>query len=163
MTLSSCHMPHYRKLGMHKHSLSADSPWNVEKWIETTQVFKTSKYLTHFMATPLSQDCSIWEGNLYWLCMNLMSALRSREADSEITGGHRPFSVHFSHMTNQILVWLAIIAAQKHRLLLFLIDLFAMYLIVNTSFCINTRLTTFSTLAVMTITNLATEWPPNIV
>ena len=55
--------------------------------------------------------------------------------ESEITGVHQPFSVYFS---DQIPAWLVIMAAQKHRLLFFLIDLFtAMWLMVNTSFSIN--------------------------
>ena len=42
--------------------------------------------------------------------------------ESEITCGHQSFSVHFSHVTNQIPACLAILAIQKHCSLLFLID-----------------------------------------
>ena len=38
-------------------------------------------------------------------------------AESEIAGGHQPFFMHFSDMTDQIPAWMAIMAAQKHHLL----------------------------------------------
>ena len=38
-------------------------------------------------------------------------------AESEIAGGHQPFSMHFSDMTDQVPAWMAIMAAQKHHLL----------------------------------------------
>ena len=42
-TLSSCCTPRVQKLSMQEHFLVAERPWNVEEWIETTEVFKNSK------------------------------------------------------------------------------------------------------------------------
>ena len=87
--------------------------------------------------------------------------VRADIAESEITGSYWPFSIHFSRMHDQPNTHLADHNGHPEAPLATLLDRF-MCLKVNNSFLINVHvcMTTFSTLA---ITNLATEWPPNIV
>ena len=86
------------------------------------------KYSTHLQEVPITPIgggetyCILWEQSVFITLTRYIVETPSQVhvvwhlsvlAESEITGGHRPFSVRFSHMTDQNLTCPAVMAAQK--------------------------------------------------